>query len=169
MKYSLFLAVLVMVICALAGYLFAQSSPSIDQNKKGASVLVLGCIDPRFANSLAWYLTHSQELHMDYDLITLAGASLGVLQSSYHSWQPMFLDHVRLAIDLHNIQEIWVFDHMDCGMYKATLDLKKDDKPDIHIEKLNELKELLAQQFPKLGFSGFIISVNGSVQKVVSS
>lgn len=167
MKYSLLLFAVVMVGCTMVGYLFAQSIPMIDQTKKGASVLVLGCIDPRFANSLAWYLTHSQELHMDYDLVTLAGASLGVLQTSYHSWQPMFLDHVRLAIDLHDIQEIWVFDHMDCGMYKATLKLDKDDKEDIHIEKLKELKEFLNEQFPKLGFSGFIINTHGSVSKVL--
>ena len=163
----LFISVCIMVGCAIAGYLFAQTSPSVDQSKKGASVLVLGCIDPRFANSLAWYLTHSQELHMDYDLITLAGASLGVLQTKYHAWQLMFLDHVRLAIDLHNIQEIWVFDHLDCGMYKATLNLEKDDKKDIHLEKLNELKDFLQEQFPALGFSGFIISVDGSIQKVI--
>jgi hypothetical protein len=167
MKYTLFLAIAIMIASAITGYLFAQSAPSIDQNKKGASVLVLGCIDPRFANSLAWYLTHSSELHMDYDLVTLAGASLGVLQTSYHSWQPMFLDHIRLAIDLHDIQEIWVFDHMDCGMYKATLNLKEDDKEDIHIEKLNELKVFLNEQFPKLGFSGFIININGSIKKAV--
>lgn len=167
MKKVLLLALALMFASALLGYMFAQSMPSIDQTKQGASVLVLGCIDPRFANSLAWYLTHSQELHMDYDLVTLAGASLGVLQSSYHSWQTMFLDHVRLAIDLHDIQEIWCFDHMDCGMYKATLDLKKDDKEDVHIGKLQELKKFLKEHFPKLGFKGFIISVHGSVKKVI--
>jgi carbonic anhydrase len=167
MKKVLLFAVGLMLVSAMLGYMFAQATPAIDQTKKGASVLVLGCIDPRFANSLAWYLTHSQELHMDYDLVTLAGASLGVLQTSYHSWQSMFLDHVRLAIELHDIKEIWCFDHMDCGMYKATLKLEKDDKEDVHIEKLQELKTFLKEHFPRLGFKGFIIGITGSVSTVV--
>lgn len=167
MKVSIVIGALIVLIGALFGYLFAQSEPSIDQTKKGASVLVLGCIDPRFANSLAWYLTHSQELHMDYDLFTLAGASLGVLQDKYPHWGQSFEDHIGLAIDLHNIEEIWAFDHMDCGMYKATLDLKEDKDTKIHVEKLQELKKYLKSRHPTLGFRGHIIAMNGSIRKVV--
>ena len=167
MKLEIGIAVAMMVVAAIVGYLFAQMSPTLDQSKNGASVLVLGCIDPRFANSLAWYLTHSQELHADYDLFTLAGASLGVLQDKYHHWGETFTDHVKLAIDLHDIQEIWCFDHMDCGMYKATLNLKDDKDTKLHIEKMTELKKFLQSRFPKLGFRGHIIAVNGAISKVV--
>ena len=166
-RVSLVFPALLVIAAALAGYFFAQMQPSIDQTKKGAAVLVLGCIDPRFANSLAWYLSHSQELHMDYDLFTLAGASLGVLQEKYPHWGQSFDDHIGLAIKLHDIQEIWVFDHMDCGMYKATLDLKEDTDTHIHVEKLEELKKYLKSKHPKLGYKGHIISLDGVVTKVV--
>lgn len=163
----IFLGVVIVLVGAIIGYFYAQTSPSVDQTKNGASVLVLGCIDPRFANSLAWYLTHSQELHMDYDLFTLAGASLGVLQDKYHTWGEAFMDHIQLAIDLHNIEEVWCFDHLDCGMYKATLDLKTDMDNKIHIEKMMELQKLLKNRYPSLKFRGHIISITGSISKVI--
>ena len=168
MKQKLFFLAIAVVLCsALAGYLFAQIQPTQQQGPGAASALVLACIDPRFTASLAWYLTHHKDVINDYDLIALAGASLGVLQTTYGSWQTTFLDHVNLALKLHNIKEIWAFDHLDCGMYKATLNLKDDMDKSVHIEKLQELKVFLAREFPELGFKGFIIDTYGSIQKVV--
>jgi carbonic anhydrase len=168
MKRNLLLFGVGIVVCsALAGYMFAQIQPVQQQGPGSASALVLACIDPRFTASLAWYLTHNKQAISDYDLIALAGASLGVLQTTYGSWQTTFLDHVKLALQLHNIKEIWAFDHLDCGMYKATLDLKDDMDKSIHIEKLQELKAFLAREFPQLGFKGFIIDVRGNIEKVV--
>jgi carbonic anhydrase len=146
------------------GYFFAQLQPYQNPNKKGASVFVLSCIDPRFADNLAWYLTHNSNLHDDFDLFCLAGASLGGLQSK---WQSALFDHIQLGIDLHNIKEIWVVDHLDCGMYKETLKLKSDKTVDIHNEKLNELKNVLKEQFPTLKFRGLVIDMSGNVSQTV--
>lgn len=168
MKRNLLLIGVAVVVCsALAGYMFAQIQPVQQQGPGSASALVLACIDPRFTASLAWYLTHNKQAISDYDLIALAGASLGVLQTTYGSWQTTFVDHVKLALKLHNIKEIWAFDHLDCGMYKATLNLKDDMDKSVHIEKLQELKAFIKQQFPELGFKGFIIDVRGNIEKVV--
>ena len=128
----------------LLGYMTPEPVPFLDVNRKGAKVLVLSCIDPRFTERLAHFLLHDKEVHADYDLVALAGASLGVLQNDYPCWRPMFLDHVKLALALHDIKEVWCFDHLDCGMYKATLGLETDLDPAIHKDHLHELQELLA-------------------------
>ena len=161
------------LLAFIVGYFGARLQPSIEGFKSGgASVLVLGCIDPRYAHSLAWYLTHTQELKGDYDLFTLAGAALGVLQTQFPHWGQTFHDHVGLAIALHDIQEIWVFDHMDCGAYKKLV-LGGLDKPDtdesVHVEKLKELQTELKSKYPQLGFKGYIISVQGSVKNVIDA
>lgn len=152
-----------LVVGLTVGYLFAQMSPTHDRTTGKASVLVLGCIDPRYAHDLAWYLTHNQQLHADYDLITMAGASLGVIQNDFSGWNSMFFDHVQLALDLHGITEIWCFDHLDCGMYKATLKLEKDEDPHIHSEQMDKLGSLIKQKHPALKFKKFLISVNGTI------
>lgn len=149
---------------AAAGYVLAQIPPYHNRAKGKASVLVLGCIDPRFSNDLAWYLTHCMKLHADYDLITMAGAEVGVFHSE--CWKEMFLQHIDLAIKLHGISEIWCFSHLDCGMYKAALGLDKDDKPQVHLEQMGKLRNLLAEKYPQLGFLGHIISVSGHIEVV---
>jgi len=170
-SFTIICCIVILLIGTVIGYIICQSScnsaPPIDPNKKGASVLVLGCIDPRFANALAWHLTHSEELHMDYDLFTLAGASLGVLQDTYPHWSQVFQNHVDLAIKLHSINEIWVFDHMDCGMYKATLGLKEDTDPHIHVNILQELQTQLKTKYPTLGFRGYIMDTDSSINRVI--
>lgn len=145
------------------GYMLPEPVPYLDVNKKGAKVLVLACIDPRFTERLAHHLTHNKAVHADYDLFALAGASLGVLQHDYPSWRTAFFDHVGLAIALHDIKEIWAFDHLDCGMYKATLGLKDDLDPAIHSQHLLELRDLLNRKHPQIGFRGFVMMTDGSI------
>ena len=147
------------------GFLVAQIPPYHLRPSGRASVLVLACIDPRFSNDLSWYLTHSWELGGDYDLFCLAGASLGVFHSD--CWKEAFTDHLELAKKLHGISEVWVFDHLDCGMYKASLGIEVDEDNGPHLEKIKVLKDWLASTNSSLGFKGYIISLNGFVQRVV--
>ena len=150
-----------------AGYMIAHNQPRQNPNKKGASVFVLGCIDPRFSDNLAWFLTHSEKLHDDYDLVCLAGASLGAIQNEFPSWRQTFVDHLNLAIQLHDVKEVWVFDHYDCGFYKAHFQLDSDKAPQIHVSTMLDLQSFIAQDFPALGFKGFIINVDGTISQHV--
>jgi len=147
------------------GYLLAQVPPYHDRSAGKASVLVVGCIDPRYTHDLAWYLTHSMELHADYDLVCFAGASLGVMEKP--DWKSTLYDHVDLAIKLHGITEVWCFDHLDCGMYKAVHSMKTDESPDIHVDTLKKFRAELAAREPFLKFKGFLINVNGWISQVV--
>ena len=160
-------AVAALVVGLLVGYMMPEPVPYLDINRQGAKVLVLSCIDPRFTERLAHFLIHNKEVHADYDLFALAGASLGVLQHDYPNWKQTFLDHVKLAVALHDIKEIWCFDHLDCGMYKATLGLADDKDPHVHAKHMTQLRELLVAEFPQLGFRGFVLMADGSVKRTV--
>ena len=145
--------------------MFAQVPPYHDRTKGKASVLVLSCIDPRFTHDTAWFLTHNQELHADYDLICLAGASIGFFHSE--CWKNMFLEHIDLAVQLHGITEIWCINHLDCGMAKATFKVD-DDTESLHLDSMRSLKKELATSHPKLKFKGYLIDVHGYISKKVS-
>jgi hypothetical protein len=56
-----------------------QGAVKLVNRSTSASVLVLACFDPRFAEYLAYFL--ASQVWANYDLFSLAGASLGVLQS----------------------------------------------------------------------------------------
>jgi carbonic anhydrase len=133
-------------------------------DKKGAHALVLSCIDPRFTAHLADFLRYEKDVLHDYDLVTLAGASLGVTQTKYPCWRSMFFKHIDLAIALHGIKTIWVVDHLDCGMYKQTLG--RDDE-ECHAEQLTSLKAILKRKYPTLSFHGYLMDTRGAIQKVL--
>jgi len=152
--------------------------PPVIPPNNGAHVLVLSCIDPRFTEFLAWFLTNYKAVHNNYDLFSLAGASLGVNQTAFPNWSAVFADHLKLAIDLHEITEVWVFDHLDCGAYKKVLVQTTDDDVDQHKDQLQELQQTLATysddndedvntKIKQLAFKGFVMSTEGEVFKVV--
>ena len=151
---------------ASVGYLEAHK---LDNFKGGAyakgkaSVFVITCIDPRYNYDVTHYLEKQKNLHKDYDLFVLAGASVGAEKKG---WRKTFFDNLALGIKLHGIKEVWCFDHLDCGMYKATFGLKKDDDPKIHIQCMDKLKKMIAKKHPSLGFREFLVSAKGKVNSV---
>ena len=163
----------------------------------GAKVLVLGCIDPRFQAILTSFLVNYKDVEFIYDLFILAGASLGVNQSyinfnpnsiehtrgvgntmNYPSnqipqwgdkWGPTFFQHLGIAIQLHNITEVWVFDHLDCGAYKLIKfgsASATDNEIEPHRVELNKLKDKINMYKPKLGYNGYVVDMAGNVKKV---
>jgi carbonic anhydrase len=137
--------------------------PYHEYSKGKASVFVLTCIDPRYTFDVAFYLQHKKELHQNYDLFTLAGASVGATKKE---WTKSFNDNLDLGMKLHGITEVWCFDHLDCGMYKATFGLEKDLDPKIHIQCMNKLKALIKKKHPKLKFREFMVDAHGHVSFV---
>jgi hypothetical protein len=180
----------------------------------GAKVLVLGCIDPRYSSVLSAFLREYKGVQFIYDLFVLAGASIGANQSylangnirlsgnrgNYPnniladtaagigpmgvSWGPTFFDHLSLARSLHGITEVWVFDHLDCGAYKAVAygDLSNPDLVvETHVAEMSKLKASIDGYTTRtgpitdplntspysLGFKGFVIDLDGNIGKYV--
>ena len=109
------------------------------------------------------------------NILAANGAGIGNLG---YTWGPAFFDHLSVARKLHNITEVWVFDHLDCGAYKAIYygDLSN---PDLnvapHVAEMQRLKTTIDNYTLNsdplnttpysLGFEGFIIDLNGNISK----
>jgi len=152
----------------------------------------LSCLDPRFTEYIAWFLSHNKQVHASYDLVTLAGGSLGVTQGNstapagaqvpwpvHASWSSTFFDHVRLAISLHGVQEVWAFDHLDCGAYKAfalAAGVKDSVVGPHETQQLALQAQLLAYTDADpvmqaavrgLSFKAFVVATDGTVTEVI--
>jgi len=138
---------------------------NFDFSKKGAKVLVLSCIDPRYTELLADFLIHNKQAHNDYDLFNLAGSELGVLEKN--NWKKVYYEHIDIALKLHKIKELWIFSHMDCGMYKVSLNIKKDEDIDLHVTKLNELEKILKKDYPNLKIKKYVMTDAPEILEVV--
>ena len=167
-------------------------SPPVIPSQSSARVLVLTCIDPRFTELTAWFLTHVKQVHSSYDLFALAGSTLGVVQARethagpptwpiFENWDQVFFDHVELAVILHGITEIWFFDHLGCAAYEQFLlgPGSTDDDPAPHTDQMNTLTTYIREytnantelqlRVRQLVVNGFLMNLDGSIDVLIGT
>lgn len=135
-----------------------------------ATAMVLSCIDYRFIQTGIDFL-ETTILDDKFDFTTLAGASLGYNQSKFKHWGQTFEDLTKLAIQLHDITEVIVIDHMDCGayaMFYPDIIKNSNQEQDLHVKNiLKFIKKMKStKRFGKLVYRGFLIHLDGTVQTV---
>lgn len=134
-----------------------------------AEALLLSCMDYRLIDDIAKYMD-SRGLTDQYDHVILAGAALGALTKSFKDWNKTFWDHLKVAIDLHQINSVILMDHRDCGAYKVILkaDFAKDAllEERVHGKYLRELAQAIRKRYPKLEIEMLLMNLDGTVQTV---
>jgi carbonic anhydrase len=150
-------------------HLLADETTQSQMIAHDAKAIVLSCMDFRDIDDLT-FLFNKLKYNNNYDQFILAGASFGILTKD-DNWtssnksislipalgtnldvsatitedylQKSFFLHVILAVMLHNITEIIIIDHMDCGACKAILkslldkvDITQQEEYEYHIKSL---------------------------------
>jgi carbonic anhydrase len=143
------------------------------------NILVISCMDLRLTDNLVEFL-HFDNLHNRYDHFILAGASLlcthhhsdkfmeGIL-GRYEHWKLAVEDHIQLAIDLHDIKDIYIVEHQNCGAYTSFLDKNEVDLSTLENEREwhKRFAEELANEIKNkyhLNTHGFFIDLRGNVE-----
>ncbi len=166
-----------------------QYPSSKDYHLPKKNILVIGCIDLRLTDNLVDFL-HFDNLHNRYDHFTLAGASLLCTQQQHLFVDDLFeegkegsypslryarqvlLDHVRIAIVLHGIKDVYIVEHEDCGAYANFLNPRKVDmftpaaKLRLHKTFAQELADDLCETHKEheLNAHCFFIDLRGNVE-----
>ena len=89
------------------------------------------------------------------DLVDARYAALGVL-SKPATWGETFWDHLGLAIRLHQIDEVHIFEHQDCGAYRLLLgpadQARCKESPaqekQVHHEMAQKLQQEIEKRYP---------------------
>lgn len=83
------------------------------------NVLLISCMDLRLLDNIVHFMDHDN-LTNRYDQFIMAGSSIGALFADaqpgdelmnipkYYSWKEGLLNHVDLAIELHDIKDIYI-------------------------------------------------------------
>lgn len=103
----------------------------------GIPLLMLQCMDSRYPHRTIATMD-SMGLRGKYDQLILAGASLGVVHQE--AWQTTFLDQLEFAIEHHEVTQVLILDHRDCGAYKHFLGVGPENpqlEKDAHITECN--------------------------------
>jgi carbonic anhydrase len=114
------------------------------------NVLLLSCMDLRLIDNIVHFM---DVLNMTnrYDQFILAGAALGVNQDKFPEWSAAFWSHLRLAIELHDIRDVFIMEHRHCGAYAklAGLDFsdeQADSERDAHAANARKLTEAIRRR-----------------------
>jgi len=127
--------------------------PTVNPVQRTCKNMIISCIDFRFVNGTGYYMNINGKCNK-YDQFVLAGSSLGYNGiKGYENWVSCCNQHIDLAHKLHNITEITIFDHLDCGAYKLVYspeELVGDGEFNLHVENLNKASISLKEKFPFL-------------------
>ena len=160
----LVISVIFFIVTFLIIYFNAPKSLLRDRlSENTAKAIVLSCIDFRFVNDEIYFLNKDRK--NNFNLFSLAGASLGYNQNTFPEWGVTFDKHVDLSKQLHDIDEIIVVDHMDCGAYRILYDnqsMSKDEEYKLHQKNLNKFKSLIHKKFPSLKVTMLLINIDGT-------
>ncbi len=132
--------------------------------------LGVSCIDYRLVDDGVKFFD-GLGLTNRYDQLALAGASLAAVSHTFPSSNAAFWDHVGIAKKLHNIKQVIVIDHRDCGAYKVAFGKKyaaeKDAETAQHQGVMTKLQTMLKKRHPDLGSSFYLMALDGTAEKVI--
>ena len=152
------------------------------------NILVISCMDLRLTDNLVDFL-HFDNLENRYDHFILAGTSLcctehrnmfkDKVHDKYKDWKFALDQHIELAVSLHDIKDVYIIEHEDCGAYKNFLNSEVNMstpklEKEIHKKFASELaKKIRNTPYPKdkkedpptfLAVHCFYIDLRGNVE-----
>mgnify|MGYP001453839694 FL=1 len=128
---------------------------------KKYKAMVLSCIDPRFQPKVFSYLK-KKNLTGKYSSFTIAGGSIGVTAKKFKKWHSTFWENLATSIKLHNISNLIVINHNDCGAAKIVngnnkFSTAKENK--IHNQSFKIIKRKLKKKHPSIKVSFKIMKI----------
>ena len=133
-----------------------------------AKAFLVTCMDFRFINDENSHMVE-KGYDVNFDAFVLAGVSIGINQTKNPEWAKTLYDHIEISKNLHHIQKVVLFDHLDCGAYKTFCPGFKNEEEErqLHIKELEIAAEKIKAKFPDLKVVCKIMHTNRNVEKVL--
>ena len=128
---------------------------------KKYKAMVLSCIDPRFQPKVFNYLK-KKNLIGKYSSFTIAGGSIGVTAKKFKKWHSTFWENLATSIKLHNISNLIVINHNDCGAAKivnGNTKFSTSIENKIHNQSFKIIKRKLKKKHPSIKVSFKIMKI----------
>ncbi len=104
--------------------------------------LLLHCIDYRFVHATVHFMK-SQGLIDRYDDVGAAGAAKNLVDPYEHSDVEFILRQIAIAKKLHDIQEVVIVNHRDCGAYGKGTFANETEETERHTRDLGKAKQMI--------------------------
>ncbi|HET9721534.1 MAG TPA: carbonic anhydrase [Candidatus Saccharimonadales bacterium] len=124
---------------------------------KNVDNLVITCIDHRFQRVIAKLLKDEHRVDIEAsDRIAYAGASKAVADGT-------LISNIQISYRLHNIKNIWLIDHTDCGGFGGLKAYEDDEQKEVqaHFDSFSQATEAIKNVLPQLKVNVFVVSLDG--------
>lgn len=118
-------------------------------NQHSCQALVVSCMDFRLRKYLRKWTT--KIIRGGFDRVAIAGGVKNL---------PFVLDQVDLSHKLHQIKEVYLINHEDCGAYGEEGTFKK------HKKDLLFAKRIIKEKFPQLKIVSFYLKLKGVMKEI---
>jgi carbonic anhydrase len=117
-------------------------------------ILAVTCLDFRGHTVIRRFLEEAGYADR-YDLVSMAGADLCLTHDACPvAWADTLLDNVTIGVALHDIKEVWVFAHQDCGACKkfglVGGDMSATTERSVHHSIAETSRAVMAERFPNV-------------------
>lgn len=146
------------------------------------NVLLISCMDLRLIDNLVEFM-HVDNLTNRYDQYIMAG--VGLTATHNPQWLEALWVHLNFAYIKHDVRDVYIVEHRDCGAYKAFAHLEyKDSEKDqekewkdhyTHAKKLKQVIEAEAakneenRNWKDLRVQCFMMDLRGGVKLLDSA
>lgn len=118
---------------------------------------MVSCIDFRIQETLENFLKENDLLDK-CDRIEIAGGAKDT---------PEVISQLKISHRLHHPEEIWLFQHEDCGAYGLAKESPKEEELNVHKKDLAILQETIKNEIDKdLIIRKFLITLAGGVMLI---
>lgn len=80
-------------------------------------IMAVSCLDYRVQTILHDHL--KENCDRQYDIVSIGGSNLCLAcETCPKYWRQTLIDNINIGIEVHDIKEIWLYAHEDCGACK---------------------------------------------------
>lgn len=127
---------------------------------------VVACIDFRLEKALRRFLVVRGLDKDGADVVRVAGVSLSLAQPQ-GAWQRDFvLGQLIASHALHQIREIYLVNHEDCGAYGLECIPDSEEERERHWRDLKDAKKLVERKIPDVEVLTYFLHIDGRAEHV---
>ena len=114
------------------------------------STLVLHCIDFRFGSAITEYL-EKNGLANNCDVVSVAGAAKNIASPTKDSDREFVLRQIEISKRLHDIKEVVLMNHTDCGAYGGRSAFpSRAEEEKTHFAEMQKAASIIRERFPDI-------------------
>jgi len=127
---------------------------------------VVYCIDFRLRDHLDRFLSGRGLDEDGADIVRVAGAAMNVARPRTSYSRDFVMEQLEASRRLHDVREIYLVNHEDCGAYGPELAADDEAELEAHEEDLRRARVLVGERLPDAEIFTFFQRLDGRIEEI---